>query len=302
MSFDPAVRERIEQQIASHEVFLYMKGSPKMPQCGFSAKTVGMLDSLLNGDYASFNVLEDEQIREGIKAFGDWPTIPQLYVKGELIGGCDIITEMYNAGELHELFGLEAPDRTPPEIEITDQAAEKIREFLQHYPDQHLHFSVGSDWQAQFQVGPKSGHEIESSSNGLTVLMDLATADRARGAKIDWTVSMQGEGLSLDLPGAPAPVKDMSPAELQSRMNAGERLLVVDTRPEPDRAAQPLEFARGLDAELMSELKEADKMLPLVFVCAHGISSRAVAEHYRKQGFAQVYNLEGGATAILGTA
>ena len=101
---------------------------------------------------------------------------------------------------------------------------------------------------------------------------------------------------------AAAPVKDMSPSELQSRMNAGERLLVVDTRPEPDRSAQPLEFARGLDAELMAELKEADRMMPLVFVCAHGISSRAVAEHYRKQGFTQVYNLEGGATAILGTA
>jgi len=300
MPLDSAVRERIEQQIASHNVFLYMKGTPKMPQCGFSAKTAGMLDSLLEGDYASFNVLEDETIREGIKVFGDWPTIPQLYVNGELIGGCDIITEMYNAGELHELMGMEAPDRTPPEIEITDLAAEKINEFLANYPDQHLHFSVGSDWQAQFQVGPKSGQEIESSSNGLTVLMDLATANRARGAKIDWTVSMQGEGLSLDLPGAPAPVKDMTPDELQTRMNAGERLMVIDTRPEADRQAQPLEFARDLDAELMAELKDVDTMLPLVFVCAHGISSRAVAEHYRKQGFKQVYNLEGGATALSG--
>jgi len=300
MSLDSAVRERIEQQIASHNVFLYMKGTPKMPQCGFSAKTAGMLDSLLEGDYASFNVLEDETIREGIKVFGDWPTIPQLYVNGELIGGCDIITEMYNAGELHELMGMEAPDRTPPEIEITDLAAEKINEFLANYPDQHLHFSVGSDWQAQFQVGPKSGQEIESSSNGLTVLMDLATANRARGAKIDWTVSMQGEGLSLDLPGAPAPVKDMTPDELQTRMNAGERLMVIDTRPEADRKAQPLDFARDLDAELMAELKDVDTMLPLVFVCAHGISSRAVAEHYRKQGFKQVYNLEGGATALSG--
>ena len=300
MSLDSAVRERIEQQIASHNVFLYMKGTPKMPQCGFSAKTAGMLDSLLEGDYASFNVLEDETIREGIKVFGDWPTIPQLYVNGELIGGCDIITEMYNAGELHELMGMEAPDRTPPEIEITDLAAEKINEFLANYPDQHLHFSVGSDWQAQFQVGPKSGQEIESSSNGLTVLMDLATANRARGAKIDWTVSMQGEGLSLDLPGAPAPVKDMTPDELQTRMNAGERFMVIDTRPEADRKAQPLDFARDLDAELMAELKDVDTMLPLVFVCAHGISSRAVAEHYRKQGFKQVYNLEGGATALSG--
>jgi len=300
MSLDPAVRERIEQQLGSAEVFLYMKGTPKMPQCGFSARTAGLLDSLLAGNYGSFNVLEDESIREGIKAFGDWPTIPQLYVRGELVGGCDIITEMFNAGELHELLGLDAPDRSPPEIEISDHAAAKIREFLAAYPDQYLHFSIGSDWQAQFQVGPKQGHEIQAESNGLTVLMDLASAERAKGARIDWTESVQGEGLSLDLPGAPAPVRDMTSVELQDRMNAGERLLVVDTRPESERRSDPLEFARGLDAELMAELKDADRLLPLVFVCAHGVSSRAVAEHYRRQGFAQVYNLEGGMAALLG--
>jgi len=300
MNLDAAVRERIEQQIASNDVFLYMKGSPKMPQCGFSAKTVGMLDSLLAGNYGSFNVLEDESIREGIKVFGDWPTIPQLYIKGELVGGCDIVTEMYNAGELHEMLGLDKPDRTPPEIEITDNAAGKIREFLEAYPGQQLHFSIGGDWDAQFQIGPKQGHEIESSSNGITVLMDLASAQRAKGARIDWTETMQGEGLTLDLPGAPAPVKSMTPAELQQRMNSGERLLVVDTRNETERKAKPLDFARGLDAELMAELKDADHQMPLVFVCNIGVSSQAVAEHYRKQGFAQVYNLEGGVQALLG--
>lgn len=300
MNLDDAVRERIEQQIASNDVFLYMKGSPKMPQCGFSAKTVGMLDSLLAGNYGSFNVLEDESIREGIKVFGDWPTIPQLYIKGELVGGCDIVTEMYNAGELHEMLGLDKPDRSPPQIEITDNAAGKIREFLEAYPGQHLHFSIGGDWDAQFQIGPKQGHEIESSSNGITVLMDLASAQRAKGARIDWTETMQGEGLTLDLPGAPAPVKSMTPAELQQRMNSGERLLVVDTRNETERKAKPLEFARGLDAELMAELKDADHQMPLVFVCNIGVSSQAVAEHYRKQGFAQVYNLEGGVQALLG--
>ncbi len=300
MSLDPAVRERIEQQIASHNVVLYMKGTPKMPQCGFSAKTAGMLDSLLSGDFAAFNVLEDESIREGIKVFGNWPTIPQLYINGELVGGCDIVTEMFNAGELHEMLGMEKPDRTPPEIEITDAAAEKVRAFLDAYPDQHLHFSIGSDWDAQFQVGPKGGDEIAAASNGITVLMDLASAQRARGAKIDWVESMQGEGLSLELPGAPAPVRQMNAAELQDRLNSGERLLIVDTRNEADRSARPLEIARPLDAELMAELKDADPALPLVFVCNAGVSSQAVAEHYRKQGFVQVFNLEGGVEALQG--
>ena len=300
MTLDPSVRERIEQQIASHEVFLYMKGSPRMPQCGFSAKTAGMLDSLLAGNYASFNVLEDEAIREGIKVFGNWPTIPQLYVRGELIGGCDIVTEMFNAGELHELFGLAKPDRTPPEITFTEAAAAKVKEFLAAYPGQHLHFAIGSDWDAQFNIGPKHGHEIEAESAGITVLMDLATAQRAKGARIDWTETVQGEGLSLDLPGAPPPVKSITAAELQDRLNAGERLMVVDTRSENDRQLRPAEFARPLDAGLMAELKDADRAMPLVFMCNIGVSSQAVAEHYRKQGFLQVFNLDGGMQAVMG--
>lgn len=298
MSLDPAVREQIESQIASHNVVLYMKGSPKMPQCGFSARVAGILDQMLEGDYASYNVLEDESIREGIKEFGNWPTIPQLYVNGELVGGCDIITEMYNVGELHEMLGLEKPDRTPPEIEITDAAAEKIREFLDAYPGNHLHFAIDSGWDAQFQVGPKQGNEIESESNGITVLMDLSSAQRARGATIDWVETVQGEGLKLDLPGAPAPVKQMSPAELQERMNSGERLLVIDTRAEGDRVEKPLEFARPLDADLMAELNDGDPNLPLVFVCNVGQTSQQYAEHYRKQGYRQVYNLAGGVEAL----
>ncbi|MDT8449536.1 MAG: Grx4 family monothiol glutaredoxin [Wenzhouxiangellaceae bacterium] len=300
MTLDPATRDRIEQLVTSNKVVLFMKGTPQMPQCGFSAQTAGALDSLIGGDYVPINVLEDNAIREGIKEYGNWPTIPQLYVEGELVGGCDIIMEMFNAGELHDLFGLEAPDRTPPEIEISPKAAEKIGEFLAAHPGQHLHFRIGADWDAQFHLGPKSGAEIASQAGDLTVLMDLASAQRARGAKIDWVETMQGEGLKLDLPGAPPPVKSMTPEELQNRMNAGERLIVVDTRSESDRQQKPLEFARGLDAGLMAELNELDRATPLVFVCNKGLSSREVAEHYRKQGFVEVYNLAGGVEAIAG--
>ena len=300
MALDPAIRERIERMVTGNKVMLFMKGTPQMPQCGFSAQTAGALDTLLEGRYESFNVLEDDSVREGIKEFGNWPTIPQLYVEGELVGGCDIVMEMFNAGELHELFGLEAPDRTPPEIEITPKAAEKIGEFLAAYPGQHLHFKIGSNWDAQFHLGPKSGTEIESKAGDLVVLMDLASAQRARGAKIDWVETVQGEGLKLDLPGAPPPVKQMAPDELQRRMNDGERIVVVDTRSEGDRQHKPLEFARTLDADLMAELNEADRKTPLVFVCNQGVSSQDVAEHYRKQGFTEVYNLEGGTDRLLG--
>ena len=104
MSLDPALRSRIESLLQANRVVLFMKGQPGAPQCGFSAKASGVLEDL-GVDYAHVNVLADAEIREGIKAFGNWPTIPQLYVKGEFIGGSDIMMEMYESGELQQLVG-----------------------------------------------------------------------------------------------------------------------------------------------------------------------------------------------------
>ena len=96
-------REKIKNIINNNEVLLFMKGTPVMPQCGFSAAVVGVL-SHMNIKFNSVNVLEDPEIREGIKEFSDWPTIPQLYVKKEFVGGCDIIREMHENGELIQYF------------------------------------------------------------------------------------------------------------------------------------------------------------------------------------------------------
>ena len=96
---DENTRERIQTEVDSNEVLLFMKGTPVFPQCGFSAAVVQVL-SHLQVKFNSVNVLEDMDIREGIKHYSDWPTIPQLYVKGEFVGGCDIIREMFETGEL----------------------------------------------------------------------------------------------------------------------------------------------------------------------------------------------------------
>src|SRR5690625_7510355 len=90
-----STQEKIAAKVASHRIVLYMKGTPQMPQCGFSARTSGILDELLEGDYASYNVLEDDLIREGIKVFGDWPTISMLYVVVVMVGGLDMVRDMY---------------------------------------------------------------------------------------------------------------------------------------------------------------------------------------------------------------
>ena len=103
---------RIQSLIDANDILLFMKGVPAAPQCGFSAAVVGVLTHL-GVPFRGINVLEDDSIREGIKAFSDWPTIPQLYVKGEFVGGCDIVREMYETGELTEMFQTRGVDAKP---------------------------------------------------------------------------------------------------------------------------------------------------------------------------------------------
>jgi monothiol glutaredoxin len=98
-----STNQRIAEIVGTNDVVLFMKGTPLFPQCGFSSKAVAILDHL-GVEYASVDVLQDMEIRQGIKSFSDWPTIPQLYVKGEFVGGSDIMMEMYQAGELHQLM------------------------------------------------------------------------------------------------------------------------------------------------------------------------------------------------------
>lgn len=100
---DNPVFDKIKQETTDNDVVLFMKGTPTFPQCGFSAVSVEILRRL-NVDFKGINVLEDQDIREGVKAYSDWPTIPQLYVKGEFVGGCDIMREMYESGELKSLL------------------------------------------------------------------------------------------------------------------------------------------------------------------------------------------------------
>ena len=100
---DTTIHDQIKAEIDGTDVVLFMKGTPVFPQCGFSAAVVGVL-SHVGVQFKGINVLDDDEIRQGIKDFSDWPTIPQLYVKGEFVGGCDIIREMYETGELLEML------------------------------------------------------------------------------------------------------------------------------------------------------------------------------------------------------
>ena len=118
------VINNIKNEISENDVVLYMKGTSSMPQCGFSSRVAGVLN-YLEVVYKDVNVLENEDLREGIKSFSEWPTIPQLYIKGEFVGGCDIITEMAMSGELDELLEKN-------KISYSSEAATKIREANKH--------------------------------------------------------------------------------------------------------------------------------------------------------------------------
>jgi monothiol glutaredoxin len=108
------IRDEIQKAIDEHEVILFMKGTPDRPACGFSARTAAVLDAL-GKEYAAVDILPDPRIRQELSALSNWPTVPQLFVKGELVGGCDIVTEMYESGELAQAIGVEPPADAPDE-------------------------------------------------------------------------------------------------------------------------------------------------------------------------------------------
>jgi monothiol glutaredoxin len=120
MSAHSPALDQIRETVATNDVVLYMKGTKSMPQCGFSSRVAGVLN-FMGVQFKDVNVLADEGVRQGIKEFSDWPTIPQLYVKGEFVGGCDIVTEMTLSGELDALFEAKG-------VAYDKDAAEKIRE------------------------------------------------------------------------------------------------------------------------------------------------------------------------------
>jgi len=114
------IRDEISKAISEHEVILFMKGRPEQPMCGFSARTVAALDAL-GTSYAAVDVLPDPRIRQELSAISNWPTIPQLFVNGQLVGGCDIVTEMYESGELAQTLGIVPPSEAPEDAPVASE-------------------------------------------------------------------------------------------------------------------------------------------------------------------------------------
>lgn len=297
MALNEETRERIESLIAGNDVVLFMKGNRLMPQCGFSAKVIQILDRVVP-DYHTVDVLEDPEIRNGIKEYSQWPTIPQLYLKGEFIGGSDIIAELYSSGELHEKLGVaKPPPAKTPTISVTDAAARHIREYMERNPGGDLHLSVDARNQPSLGLGPREPHEIEAKSNGLSVFMDALTAARADGLSIDVVETPTGVRFKIDGPSQEKSVKQLDAKELKKMIDGGETFELFDVRTPEERAIAKIERARHLDQQAQSYIESLPKDTRLVFHCHHGGRSQSAAEHFRGLGFENVYNLTGGIDA-----
>ena len=206
MALDPQIKKKIDQIVGGDSVVLFMKGTRSFPQCGFSASVVNILNTLVP-KYTTVNILADVDVRGGMKEYSDWPTFPQLFIKGEFVGGADIVRQMHEAGELEKKLGdLVAPAKTPT-LTVTARAAAELGAALKEAgPGDVIHLTITPSWEHQLDLGPKEASHVSIETNGVTVQLDRASAGRAEGVVVDFMESADGGGFKIDNPNRPAAV------------------------------------------------------------------------------------------------
>ncbi len=292
---DPGLRARLDALVGSGPVVLFMKGTRAAPLCGFSARTVGHLDGLLD-DYVTVDVLEDDAVRDGMKAYADWPTFPQLWVRGELVGGADIVDELAQTGALAE--ALQVVAAAPPEVRITAAAAAHVRAVLDG-ADVPLRLRISAAFAYGFEEVEAPGpSDVVVSQHGLRLVFDPGSASRAEGLVLDLVGEPGAEDAQLvvDNPQEPARVRALSVGAYAGWRAEGRPHVLVDVRTPGEWRLARIEGARLL-AEEPGLLDGLPKDTTLVFQCHHGVRSHAAAMRALADGFTAVFNLEGGIDA-----
>jgi monothiol glutaredoxin len=286
-----ALRKHISELVAQNAVVLFMKGTRRQPQCGFSAQVVQILDELVP-EYETVDVLSAAELRDGIKEFSQWPTIPQLFVNGEFVGGCDIVRALHESGELNQL--LSKPGAAPklPEITLTEAALAAFKGALGDADGEALHLKIDAAFQNDLYFAPREPNTLEVVVSGLTLYLDAGSARRAHGLRIDF-VSREQAGFKIENPNQPATVKQLSPAELKSMLDRGA-VTLFDVRPDHERALANIPAARSLDEAGQEYLFGLERSAPIAFICHHGMRSQSAAQQVLGEGFRNVYNLRGG--------
>lgn len=299
---DDSTRQQIENDVRQNDVVLFMKGTPQAPRCGFSATVAGILDELV-GEYKTVDVLADAKIRDGIKEYSDWPTIPQLYVKGEFVGGCDLVREMYESGELQETLGLKVEPVVPPKIRVSSGAALALAEALQDAAadepggSHHIRIEIDADYQHALSVSAKQPRDVEVPVGAVTLLLDPASARRAEGLGIDYVEGDEGPAFKLENPNEPPRVKSVDVKTLKAKMDEEQSLELFDVRAQKERDQAQIAGSKLLDRETQQYILGLDKTTPLYFHCHHGQRSQQAAAFFLSHGFQNVFNVAGGIDA-----
>lgn len=293
MALDPSLRKELSELVSANPVVLFMKGTRRAPQCGFSAKVVNLLEDA-GTDFVDVNVLASPELREGLKEFTNWPTIPQLYIAGKFVGGSDIVEELATTGELANLLGQSTSTPPLPRIEITPSAAAAFTAALAE-GDEPLHLRIDASFTNDLFFGPPEPDEVEVSAGGLRLLLDRGSLRRAEGLSIDFLPG-DGGGFKLDNPNAPPRVKQLGAPELKALLDRNA-ITLFDVRPESERQLASIAAARPLDDAGQQYLQSLDPNAPIALHCHHGVRSQRAAEQLLAAGFRNVHNLAGGIAA-----
>jgi len=290
----PSLSESIHRTIASNPVVLYMKGTREAPQCGFSSSVVQILDALLP-DYLTVDVLSNAALREGIKQFSSWPTIPQLFVKGEFVGGADIVTALSESGELKEkLAGLGSVRAA--KLSLSDRARAELSGALES-AEECIRLDVSPKFEHDLAVGVPDPRDVIVDLGGLRISMPPGSVRRADGIHIDVIDTPEGPAFKIENPNEPARVKRLTAVELKERLTRGDELLLVDVRTPAERAIATIAGGRAFDESVRAELEAGSRERSIVVYCHHGVRSLNAAEELASQGYRDVYNLVGGIDA-----
>ncbi len=296
MPISDQLRARFQNLVTTNKVVLFMKGTRGAPACGFSATCVQILDEMLPA-YETVNVLSDPEVRDGIKEFTSWPTVPQLYISGQFVGGSDILREMHASGELAKLLGVTAGEITRPTITITPAAAKAIRDASEDAEKDLLHVEISASFEYGLYFGPAERGEVEIDAGGIRMVMNRGSAQRGEGLVIDFIEGPDGGGFKMTSPLEPVRVKPLSVKDLKAWMDGNKAFELIDVRTVRERETASIAGSKLLDDEGEKALAALDKNTAIVFQCHHGIRSRSAAEHYLTQGFKNLYNLTGGIDA-----
>jgi len=296
MALNSSVHEQITDLLQSHRVVLFMKGNRMFPQCGFSATVVKILNEF-TPTYQTVNVLTEPALRNGIKEYSNWPTIPQLYIDGEFLGGCDIIQEMYANGELATKLGT-AGSSLPvasPTVTITERAALALQAACTSEHDV-VRLEISPAFEYDLTIGTHQPGDVRVTSQGMALYFDPDSAKRAQATTIDFVEGNEG-GFKITNPQEPPRVRQLSAQDLNTMLQGPAAPLLFDVRTEKERATAKINAARPFDSDAQALIDGLPKDTALVFHCHHGSRSQAAAERYAAQGFMNVYNVQGGIDA-----